>query len=125
MSNSICHVPLIVCDTGARALSAVAKYNIVSYLSHDIVRGFDWLRTFKPLINWWACTLSIKVPSGHHLPAGLPCNSTSHVKVASLDSICKEVDRALAAWFILFHLVEPPDGMGACGTLVSGESGDT
>ena len=35
VSNSICHVFLIVCDTGARALSSVVKFHIASSLSHN------------------------------------------------------------------------------------------
>ena len=45
VSGSIFRVPLIVCDTGARALSAVIECHIVQSLYHDIVLIFDWLRT--------------------------------------------------------------------------------
>ena len=69
--------------------------------------------------------MTVKVPSGHHLLAGLPCSSTEHVDLASLDSICKEVDHGAVTWFILVHPVEHPDTIGACDTLAGGESGDT
>ena len=36
VSNSIFHVSLIVCDTGARDLSAVVEFCIFSSLFHDI-----------------------------------------------------------------------------------------
>ena len=65
----------------------------------------------------------VEVPSGHRLLAGLPCNSIAHVELASLDSVCKEVDYDAVACFILIGLVEPPDAMGACGALSSGEPG--
>ena len=85
---------------------------------------FNRLCTYNPFIDWWACTLLVKVPGGYHLLAGLLCNSIAHIELASLDSVCKEVDHGAIAWFIFFHFVEPPDAMGACGTLASGESGD-
>ena len=67
VSNSIYCVSLIVCDTGAWALSAVVECHIVQSLSHDIVLGFDWLCTCKPHINCWACNLLVKVPGGPYL----------------------------------------------------------
>ena len=102
---------------------AVAEYHIVLSLSEDIMLRFDWIRTCEPHIDWWACTLSVSVPSGHHLLAGLPCNSILLVELTSLDSVCKEVDHGAVTWFTLSHLVEPPNAMGACGTLAGGESG--
>ena len=68
--------------------------------------------------------MSIKVPGGYHLPADLPCNSIVHVELAFLNSICKEGDCGAVAWYTLVHLVEPPDAMGACGTLIGGKSGE-
>ena len=47
-----------------------------------------------------------------------------HVELASLDSICKEVNCGAVAWFTIVYLVDPPDAMGVCGTLASGESGN-
>ena len=47
-----------------------------------------------------------------------------HVELASLDSICKEIDHGTVAYYILVCPVEPLDAMGACGTLAGGESGD-
>ena len=52
VSNSIYHVPLIGCDTGARALSAVIECHIISSLSHDIMLGFDFFGTCNPHIDW-------------------------------------------------------------------------
>ena len=49
----------------------------------------------------------------------------AHVKLASLDSIYKELDHGAVAWFTLVHLVEPPDAMGACSTLAGREPRDT
>ena len=115
---------MIVCGTRDTNLSAVVEFHIVLFLSHDIVLGFDWLHTCNPPIDWWACTLLVKVPGGHHILAGLPCESIVHIELTALDSVCKEVDHGAAAWFIPVHLVEPPDAMGACNTLASGVSGD-
>ena len=71
------------------------------------------------------CILLVKVPGGHCFLAGLPCNSILHIELASLDSVCKEVDHSSVAWFTLVHPVElSPNAMGACGTLAGGESGD-
>ena len=86
--------------------------------------GFDWFCTFNPHFNWWACTFLVKIPGRHHIPAGVSCNSIERVEPASLDSICKEVNHGVIAWFMLVHLVEPPDSIGACNTLARGESGD-
>ena len=47
-----------------------------------------------------------------------------HIKFSSLDSIIREVDHGAIAWFILVYPVDPPDAMGACGTLAGGESED-
>ena len=47
-----------------------------------------------------------------------------NIELAPLDSVSKEVDHSSAAWFTVVHLVEPPDAMGACGTLAGGESED-
>ena len=105
-------------------MSAVVECHIVSSLSHDIVLGFDWFRTCNPILIGRPVFYWLKVPGGHHLLAGLPCNSIAHAELASLDSICKEVDHGAVAWFTLIHLVESPDAMGACGTLAGGESGD-
>ena len=105
-------------------MSAVVECYIVSSLSHDIVLGFYWLRTCNPHINWWASITSVKLPGGHYLLAGLPCNSIAHVEFAFLDSICKKVDCGAIAWLILICLVESPDAIGACGTLAGGEFGD-
>ena len=68
--------------------------------------------------------MSVKVPGEHPLLAGLPCISVVHAELASLDSICKEIDHNKVAWFIFICLVESPDVMGACGILTSGEPGD-
>ena len=68
--------------------------------------------------------MSVKVPGGHCLLAGLPCISAAHIELVSLDSICKEVDCVAVAWFTLICPVASPDAMGACGTLAGGESGD-
>ena len=93
-------------------------------LSHDIVLGFEWLRNCNPHIDWWACTLSVKVPGGHHHLAALLYNSIAHVELASLDSMCNEVACGTVVWFTLIHPVEPHDAMGACGTLAGGASRD-
>ena len=122
VSYHICRVPLIVCDTRARAMFAVVGYHVISSLSHDFVLGFDWLRTCNPHVDWQACTLSVKVPGGLCPLPGLPCNSIVHIELISLDSVCKEVDLGVVAWFTLVHLVEPPNAMGACGTFDGGES---
>ena len=53
----------------------------------------------------------------------IPCDSIAHVELASLDSVCKEVDYGTIAWFTLICLAEYPDAMGACCTLDGGESG--
>ena len=66
----------------------------------------------------------VKVPAGHRLLAGLPCNSVLHTELASLDAVCKKVDHGAVIWFTLVHPVEPPNVMGACGILAGGESGD-
>ena len=124
ISNSICHVPLIFCNTGAKTLSAVVECHIVSYLFHNIVLGFDWLRICNAHINWWACILSVKVPGGHYLLACLPCNSVASIELASLGSIFEKVDCSAVAWFTLVYLVELPDTMKAYGTFAGGESGD-
>ena len=105
--------------------SSVAEFHVVLSLSHDLMLGFDWLHICNPHINWWAYTLLIKTPGRHCLLAGLPCNSIEHVEPASFDSIYKEVDYSVVAWFTLVHPVEPPNAMGAFGTLSGGESGDT
>ena len=78
-------------------MSAVVEFHIISSLSHDIVLRFDWFHTCNLHINWWACTLPVKVPGGHHLLAGLPCNSIVHIEFAYLDSVFKEVDRGTIA----------------------------
>ena len=98
--------------------------HVFSSLSHDIVLGFYWLHAYSPCIDWWACTLLVKVPSGHCLLAALTCNYIVHIELASLDSIFKEVDDGVVAWFTLICPTEPPDAIGACGTLSGGESGD-
>ena len=67
----------------------------------------------------------VKVPGGHHLLAGLPCDSIAHVELAYLNSVCKEVDCGAVAWFTLFFPVESLDAIGAYGPLSGGESGDT
>ena len=85
---------------------------------------FDWLCTCNPHIDWWAYTLLVKVPSGHHLLAGLPCNSIVYIELVSLDSVCREVDYDAVAWFALVDVVEPPDAIGACSTLSGWEYGD-
>ena len=123
--NSIFRVLLIVCDIGSRHLSAIVECHIVSYLSHDIMLGFDWLCTCNPHIDCQACTFSVKVPGRHCLLAGLPCNSVVHIELASLDSIYKEVDHGAVVWFMLIHPVESLDAIGACGTLAGRGSGDT
>ena len=123
VSNSIYCVPLIVCKTGARVLSAVIKCHIVQSQSHDIVMGFDRLWTCSPHIDWWSGNLLVPVPRGNHLLAGLPCNSIVHVELASLDAIFKHVARGSVAWFTFIHPVEPFDAMGACGTLAGGSLG--
>ena len=74
---------MIVCDTGARVLSAIVDCGIISSISHDIVLGFYWLRTCNPHIYWFAYTLSVLVPGRHHILAGLPFNSIVHVELAS------------------------------------------
>ena len=102
----------------------MVECHIVSSLSHDSMLRFDWLRTCNPYIDWWACILSVNVPGGHHLLAGLPCNSLAHVELASLDFVCKEVDRGAVACLTLVRLGEPPDAMGACGIFASGDFGD-
>ena len=66
--------------------------HIVQLLSHNIVLGFDWLWTCNPYIDWLACTLLVKVPSGHHLLAGLSFDPIAHLEHAFLDSVCKELD---------------------------------
>ena len=68
--------------------------------------------------------LLVKVPGGHCLLAGLPCNSIVYIELSFLESIFKEVDRGSVAWFTLVHLVEPTDAMGACSTLVGREFRD-
>ena len=122
--NSLYGIPLIICDTGARVLYAVVEYCIVLFPSHDIVQGFNWLRICSPYTNQLACTLLAKVTSGYCLLAGLPCNYTMYIEIASLDSIYKGIDHDAVACFIFIHLIEPLDTMGACGTLAVGESGD-
>ena len=69
--------------------------------------------------------MSIQIPGGHHILAGLPCDSIVHIELASLDSVFKEVDHGAVAWFTIICPVESPDAMGACDTLAGGESGDT
>ena len=81
-------------------------------------------KTLQPPFDWWVCILSVKIPGEHYLLAVLPCNSIVHVEFASLDSICKEVDHGVVAWFILICPVASLNVMGACGTLAGGESGD-
>ena len=107
-------------------MSVVVECHIVLSLSHDIMLGFDWLHTCNPHIDWEACTLLVKVPGGHCLLVGLPCTLYyAHVELASLNSIvCKEVDCSTVAWLTLVHPVEPPNAMGACGTLAGWESRD-
>ena len=119
------HIPLIVCDTRARAVSDVVEFHIISCQSHDIVLGFNWLHTYSPHINWWACTLSVKIPGRHCLMVGLTCNSIAHVELTSLDSIFNKVDHVSVAWLRFIHPVVPPDAMGICSTLAGGECGDT
>ena len=88
-------------------MSAVVECHIVESLYHDIiVLGFDWLCTCNPHIDWWACTLLVKIPGRKCLLAGLPCNSIEHVELASLDSVCKDVDHDAVAWFTLVRPVE-------------------
>ena len=105
-------------------MSAVVECHIVSYLSNDVVLGFDWLCNCSPHIDWWSCALSVKVPSRHYPLASLLLDSIVHVELAFLDSFCKEVDHGAVAWFMLIRPVESPDAMGAYSTLAGGESGD-
>ena len=69
--------------------------------------------------------MSVKVPGGHCLLAGLSCNSIIYAELASLDSVCKKVYHSAVAWFTFVCLVEAPDAIMACGTLAGGESGNT
>ena len=48
----------------------------------------------------------------------------AHVELASLDSICKDVDHIAVAWFAPIHPLEPPDAMGVYSSLASKESRD-
>ena len=54
----------------------------------------------------------------------LPCGPSAHNELASLESVCKEVDLGEVAWFTLIHPVEPTNAIGAYDTLSDGESGD-
>ena len=105
-------------------MSVVIEYHIIQSLPHDIMLGFDWLRTCNPYIDSWACTLLVQVPGGHSFLDDLPCDSIAHVKLASLDSVCKDVDHGAFACFTFIRAAEPPDAMGACVSLASWESGD-
>ena len=82
MSNSVCRVPLIVCNTGARVLFAIVECHILSSLSNNAMLGFDWLCTCNPYIDWWACILSVKVTGGYCHLGDLPCDSIQHVELA-------------------------------------------
>ena len=70
----------------------MVECHVVLLHSHSMVLGFDWFHSCTPHNDWWACTLLVKVLSGHCLLAGLPCKSTVYIELASLDSICKEID---------------------------------
>ena len=62
----------------------------------------------------------VQVLSRHCILAGLPCDSIVHVKLISLDSVCKEVAHGVVDWFMLICLVESPDAIRAYGLLLVG-----
>ena len=85
MSNAVCRVPLIACDSSAEALLAVVECRVVENLSHAVVLGMDWLRTCNPTIDWQAYSVTVSVPDGHsRILCGLPQSRSARIELASL-----------------------------------------
>ena len=120
-SDSVCQVPLIICDSAANPLLFVVECRVVNQLSHAAVLGMDWLMGCNPQINWSACTVAINVDGNQHVLSAIPRTTSAGVSLCSIKSWDRELRRGNIAWFGFVRTLSADDAMEACGSMSGGD----